>query len=109
MDEQHDIAPRLGSEITAFAQVDPRIANLGLAKPKPGISDAALDNWFTHHPPTHAQVEQYNTLRMAAFQFAKIIRDTCPPSADTTTAIRKVREAVMIANASIACAWGANG
>lgn len=63
-----------------------------------------IDNWFTHHPPTPEQVTAYHELRTAAKIFAETINKHCPESADKTTAIRKVREAVMVANAAIACA-----
>ncbi len=72
--------------------------------PRPKISDAELDNWFSYHPPTGpAQPEIYRIIRQAGLGFAATIRNLCPASADTTAAIRKVREAVMTANASIAC------
>jgi hypothetical protein len=65
--------------------------------------DDKLQNWFTYHPPTLDDVDKYKRVRDAGLAFARVIRDDCPPGADATTAIRKVREAVMTANASIAC------
>lgn len=62
-----------------------------------------LDNWFTYHEATVDQVVQYQAIRSAAKVLAEIILDKCPQCADRTDAIRKVREAVMTANASIAC------
>ena len=62
-----------------------------------------LENWFTYHPPTADDIVAYEKLRNAAKDFASAINDLCPESADKTAAIRKVREAVMTANASIAC------
>lgn len=62
-----------------------------------------LENWFTHHPPTNAQVERYQRIRDEGHRFAAIITALIPPCADRTAAIRKVREAVMTANAAIAC------
>lgn len=67
------------------------------------ISDGDLENWFTHHPPIGDQQARYLKIREKAKEFATAIRDACPPSADTTAAIRKVREATMTANAAIAC------
>jgi len=67
------------------------------------ITTDDLANWFTYHAPTEVQVIQYARLRDAAHEFARIILDTTPPSADQTTAIRKIREAVFTANAAIAC------
>jgi hypothetical protein len=62
-----------------------------------------LDNWFQYHAPAVGQVASYERIRLAGKHFAETIFDLCPSSADRTDAIRKVREAVMTANASIAC------
>ena len=70
------------------------------------ISEKQLREWFTYHPPTAVQVPQYIAIRDAGLAFAKIIVDNTPMGADQTAAIRKVREAVMTANAAIACGDG---
>jgi ferric-dicitrate binding protein FerR (iron transport regulator) len=62
-----------------------------------------LREWFTYHTPTPEQVEAYQRIRGVAQDLAATIMETCPASADRTAALRKVREAVMTANASIAC------
>lgn len=62
-----------------------------------------LDNLFTYHPPKGDQVERYAKLREAGKALAQSILDNTPPSADQSAAIRHVREAVMTANAAIAC------
>jgi hypothetical protein len=67
------------------------------------MSSEQLDNWFTYHAPSSDDLVAYERLRNSAKEFAKAINDLCPESADKTTAIRKVREATMTANASIAC------
>lgn len=67
------------------------------------MTDAELQNWFQYHAPTGDQQRRYETIREAAKLFARIVRDNTPESADQTAAIRKIREAVMTANASIAC------
>jgi hypothetical protein len=67
------------------------------------ISAEQLDNWFTYHKPTEGQPEKYEAIRSAARVFAGVIVDNTPSSADQTAAIRKIREASMTANASIAC------
>lgn len=69
----------------------------------PMIDEAALTNWFSYHAPTPDDLPRFVAIRDAALAFAKVIVANSPPSADQTVAIRKVREAVMIANASIAC------
>lgn len=62
-----------------------------------------LDNLFTYHPPKGDQVERYAKIREAGLALARVISESTPPSADQSAAIRKVREAVMTANAAIAC------
>ena len=66
------------------------------------MTKADLDNIFRYHPPKGDQVERYNILREAGKAFAQVIIETTPAGADQSTAIRKVREAVMTANAAIA-------
>jgi len=67
------------------------------------INEEMLVNWFTYHAPVDEQVEKYAAIRAAGLEFARIIADNTPASADQTTAVRKIREAVMTANAAIAC------
>lgn len=67
------------------------------------ISDADLINWFTYHPPNSADLDHYLAIRQAAHDFARVILAHTPSSADQTAAIRKIREAVMTANAAVAC------
>ncbi len=67
------------------------------------ITRENLDNWFMYHAPTGDDAVAYEKLRSSARNFADAIRELTPPSADQTAAIRKVREAVMTANAAIAC------
>lgn len=67
------------------------------------IVQADLDNWFTYHSPTPEQQTHYVAIREAAKAFAEVLVAHSPSSADQTVAIRKVREAVMVANQSIAC------
>jgi hypothetical protein len=67
------------------------------------ITQADIDNWFTYHAPTDAQAVKYNNIRDAGKFLAEVILDNTPINADQSAAIRKVREAVMTANAGIAC------
>ena len=67
------------------------------------ISQEQLDNWFTYHTPKQGDPERYGAIRDAAKSLASVIVHNTPVSADQTAAIRKLREAVMTANASIAC------
>jgi len=67
------------------------------------MTEEQLANWFQYHAPSTEQANAYNLLRQAAYIFASEINRLCPESADKTAAIRKLRECVMTANASIAC------
>lgn len=67
------------------------------------ITHADLENWFTYHALTPEQVDADQILRDAAHVFALAVLAYTPPCADQTTALRKIREAVMTANAAIAC------
>ena len=61
-----------------------------------------IGNAFTYHAPKGDQTKRYGDIREAAKQLAYVIHQCTPECADQTVAIRKVREAVMIANAAIA-------
>lgn len=67
------------------------------------ITREQLENWFTYHAPQQGDPEAYGKIRKAGAQLAQAIVDNTPASADQTAAIRKVREAVMTANAARAC------
>lgn len=62
----------------------------------------ALDNIFTHHPPTESQVEKYIRIRSNIKIAAHTINDLCPDSREKSLAITKLQEASMMANAAIA-------
>jgi len=57
---------------------------------------------WEYHAPEPGDHEKYLRLRAKARELAELIEEVCPPCADRSAAIRKVREAVMTANASIA-------
>lgn len=61
-----------------------------------------LEHVFTYHPSKEEDIPKYTRIREAAGIFAGVIHEQCPDCADTTSALRKVREAVMTANAAIA-------
>jgi hypothetical protein len=69
----------------------------------PGITTKDLDNWFSYHAPTPGQVLVYQQIRDRGREFADFILDVCPPCADTTVAIRKLRELIMQINLAIDC------
>jgi hypothetical protein len=61
-----------------------------------------LDNVFKYHAPTPEDVVHYEALRAAAKQFAATVFEHSPTCADQSVAIRKIREALHIANAAVA-------
>jgi hypothetical protein len=61
-----------------------------------------MDFVFQYHAPSESQIARYKEIREAAMGFAYVISTQCPDCKDRDAAIRKVREAVMTANASIA-------
>ncbi len=67
------------------------------------ISHDDLANWFTYHAPQGDDPVKYERIRSAGLALAQTIVEQTLPSADQTAAVRKVREAVMTANAAIAC------
>ena len=62
-----------------------------------------LDNWFTYHLPTSEQLPKYQKIRDAGKALAAAIVESTPSGSDQTAAVRLVREAVMTADAAIAC------
>ena len=66
------------------------------------MTEYEIENYFEYHAPSEANVVSYNIIREAGKNLALTIHDQCPGSADTTAAIRKVREAVWTANSAIA-------
>lgn len=67
------------------------------------ITKDNIENWFSYHAPAEGDLERYIAIREAAKSLANIIVANTPASADQTAALRKLRECVMTANASIAC------
>lgn len=59
-----------------------------------------LNDVFTYHPPTPEDRLAYTAIREAAKTLVRTIKANTPKCADQTAAIRKVREAVMTANAA---------
>lgn len=61
-----------------------------------------LDHVFSFHPSTPETATKYERIRAAGKAFAQVLLEETPACADQTDAIRKIREAVFTANASIA-------
>jgi hypothetical protein len=71
----------------------------------PIVSEADIDHWFTphHYPPRDGQGIRYRALCQYGKELACAIYEMTPPGPDQMAAIRKIREAIMTANAAIAC------
>lgn len=63
---------------------------------------AAIANRFTYHAPTPAQTTQYKVIRRQAKELGFLIEAYCPDSEEKSTALIRLDEAVMHANAAIA-------
>ena len=61
-----------------------------------------IDNIFSYHAPKPDQIPRYEEIRSKAREFAHFLKDNTPESAEQTLALRKLSEAVMLANQSIA-------
>lgn len=60
-----------------------------------------VDDMFTYQPWSDAFVLKGTEVRIALANTVKVILANVPPSADRTTAIRKIREARMDCNSAI--------
>jgi hypothetical protein len=71
--------------------------------PGAGTERDPLDDLFRYHPPSAEDLPKYAAINQAAKNFAEVLRANCPTySHDYRDAIRKIREARMIANAAVA-------
>ena len=60
-----------------------------------------IENWFMYHAPTVEQLEALKAIREKARELAIVINKWAPRCADTTAALRLLREAVMTANGAV--------
>jgi hypothetical protein len=65
-------------------------------------ADKQLRRLFTYHAPKEDQPERYAAIRQSAYEFAQVVMECCPNSADRSAALRKIREAMFTSNAAIA-------
>jgi hypothetical protein len=65
-------------------------------------SEEVVAEFFKYHAPNETTIPKYAAINQAAKNFAEVILANCPPGADRSDAIRKIREARMTANAAIA-------
>lgn len=66
-----------------------------------------IENVFRYHPPTSDKVEQHEAIRDGGRVLAHLIDSQTPDGPEKTLAIRHVQQAVMWANAGIACGGAA--
>ena len=66
------------------------------------MDKAELEKRFTYHAPTQANIGHFKTIRNMALNFARYINGVCPDGREKSTAITKLDETVMWANASLA-------
>jgi len=69
---------------------------------RPMSSAEILAELFTYHPPTELTLPKFAAINQAAKNFAEVILQNCPASADRSAAIRLIRDARMTANAAVA-------
>ena len=60
-----------------------------------------IENLFVYHAPSQDMTNKFNLIREAIIMAACAIDTHCPPGADRTAAMRKLKEAHMTANAAI--------
>lgn len=63
---------------------------------------AQIEQIFRYHAPNAEQQKRYERLRTMAREFARVMVEVTPVGPDQSAALRKIREAVMTANAAIA-------
>ena len=61
-----------------------------------------IEKRFTYHPPKPGQQERYIAIRNMAKDLAYVVDQMCPESREKSTAMTKLDEVVMFANAAIA-------
>lgn len=66
------------------------------------MTDEQLKDIFTYHAPTEEQRAKYEQINAAFLECAKVVNVFTPEGPGKTVAIRKLAEARMQANASIA-------
>jgi hypothetical protein len=68
-------------------------------------SDAEIDSWFSHHPPSSPTIARgHERVRAECRRLAGVLSDLLPEGPDKTVALRAVRTVMYEANACIAIA-----
>lgn len=66
------------------------------------MTNEQIEDIFTYHAPKPEQIEKYAKINEAFQSCAKVINEVMPAGAGATSAIRKLSEARMAANAAVA-------
>lgn len=66
------------------------------------MKEEQVEDVFTYHSCGPEEEKKYVAIRGKAKEMAQVLFAHCPPSADRSAALRKLRECVMTANASVA-------
>lgn len=69
---------------------------------RPMSTEEIVAEFFKYHAPNDLTIPKYAAINQAAKNFAEVVLANCPRGADTSAAIRLIREARMTANAAIA-------
>lgn len=69
---------------------------------RPMTSEEIVAEFFKYHSPTETTIPKYAAINQAAKNFAEVVLANCPRGADTSAAIRLIRDARMTANAAVA-------
>lgn len=77
-------------------------ANSGLSVARPMSDEQILAELFKYHAPNFETLPKYAAINQAAKNFAEVVLQNCPRSADRSAAIRQIRDARMTANAAVA-------
>ncbi|MGA3098120.1 MAG: hypothetical protein ABSF25_16820 [Bryobacteraceae bacterium] len=87
-----------------LARAEPAGIDVGEAQVQRSVpySPEWIRELVSHHAPTQPHEAAYTSIRAATAVMIQAIIRKCPACADRTAAIRKVREAMMTANALIA-------
>lgn len=71
--------------------------------PKEKPTHQQIENLYAYHPPKGDQVSRYAAIRANIQETAKFIRDNTPASREQERSLESLHNAMMQANAAIAC------
>jgi hypothetical protein len=79
------------------------VADADPIRPDGMVGSAELDRRLGYHPATVDTIPLYEANRAAAVAFACHLDQTCPPGRELALALTATQEALMWANAAVAC------